>query len=84
MERIFSATNSSIILIARLPANAVHRFVLPAHCARAVSVVVPVAGAGRVQTCAILLHDHTCYWKQTGGGLLVSVAETVSGLNQRQ
>lgn len=37
--------------------DAVHGLVLPAHGARAVRVIVPVAGAGRVQAGAILLHD---------------------------
>jgi len=37
--------------------DAVHGLVLPAYCAAAVGVVVPVARAGRVQTSAILLHD---------------------------
>jgi len=38
---------------------AVHRLVLPSHCAAAVGRVVPEAGAGRVQTSSVLLHDHT-------------------------
>ena len=38
---------------------AVHRFILPSHCAAAVGRVVPEAGAGRVQTSSVLLHDHT-------------------------
>lgn len=39
--------------------DAVHGLVLPTHGTRAVRVVVPVAGAGRVQAGAVLLHDYT-------------------------
>lgn len=39
--------------------NAVHGLVLPADCAAAVGVIVPVTGASRVQASAIFLHNHS-------------------------
>ena len=38
--------------------DTVHRFVLPPDGAAAIRRVVPVAGAGSVQTRSVLLHDH--------------------------
>lgn len=40
--------------------DAVHGLIFPADGAAAVGVVIPVAGAGRVQSGAVLLHDHGC------------------------
>lgn len=37
--------------------DAVHGLVFPTHGAGAVRVVVPIAGAGRVQAGSVLLHD---------------------------
>ena len=45
--------------------DAVHRLVLPAYRAGTVRFVVPEAGAGRVQSGTVFLHDHT---GDCGGG----------------
>lgn len=48
--------------------NAVHRLVLPTHCARSVRLIVPEAGTGRVQSSAVLLHYHASHCNLVMGG----------------
>lgn len=44
--------------------DAVHCFILPPDRARAIRGIVPVTRTGGVKAGAILLHNHTSYWKK--------------------